>query len=289
MAELNQYDYSESVFVGFYTTTIYAIKALMPFHFSAFHPYPNLGDHAIPWFYYAAIIPFGGLLYLVYRVRNRSREVVFGTLFFLVSILPVSQILPVGSAVLAERYTYIAYIGLFFLLGTAWCALADRKWGGMGFRRVIAILLVSGWLLGLGWMTHERTGVWQNSETLWSDVIEKYPDDYFAYGNRGNYRQSVGDYDGAMSDLNRSLRLNPQFFEGYNNRGMLYLKARDYRRARDDFDQAIAINDQYAKAWLNRGVVTMMQGHYGQALAALDQTLRLDPEFAQAFHTRGVL
>lgn len=289
LAELHQYDYGESIVVAFYTITVYVIKAFMPFHLSAFHPYPNLGEEAIPWFYYVAVIPLGSLLYLVYRVGSRYREVAFGAAFFLVSILPVSQIVPVGSAVLAERYTYVAYIGLFFLMGLAWNQWTKRQWGDQRPYRTFVVCLCSGWLLLMGWIPHDRTDVWQNGETLWSDVIEKYPNDYFAYGNRGNYRLSVDNRDGAMADFNQSLHLNPRFFEGYNNRGMVYLNARDYRRARADFDQAIEINAQYAKAWLNRAVVSMMQGDYAQALSDLDRTLQLAPEFPQAFHTRGVL
>ncbi len=289
MAELNQYAYSETIVVGFYTITVYVIKALIPFHLSAFHPYPNLDGGAMPWFYYGAVIAMALLLYLAYRVGRRYREVGFGSAFFLVSILPVSQILPVGSAVIAERYTYIAYIGLFFLMGFALNQLCKTPSTRTRRYRIACMLLCSGFVLLMGGITYQRSAVWQNGETLWSDVIKKYPDDYFAYGNRGNYRLSVGNRDGAMADLSHSLRLNPQFFEGYNNRGMLYLRKRDYRRAHADFNRAIEINDQYFKAFLNRGVVYMTQGRYPQALADLNRALQLAPEFPQAFHARGVL
>ncbi len=289
MKAFDQYAYSETIFVGFYTITVYIIKALIPFHLAAFHPYPNLNSGGIPWFYYGAVIPLGLFLYLAYRASQRCREIRFGMAFFLVAIMPVSQVLPVGSAVMAERYTCIAYIGLFFIMGMFLNKALDHPSVHKRHNRAVLILLSSAFVLLMGGMTYQRSVVWQNGETLWSDIIEKYPDDYFAYGNRGNRRLAVGNCDGAMADFNQSLRLNPSFFEGYNNRGMLYLGNRDYRRAYADFSKAIALNAHYTKALLNRGVVSMAQGLYPQALADLNRALQLAPEFPQALHTRGVL
>ena len=36
-------------------------------------------------------------------------------MFFLISIIPVSSVLPIGIFVVADRYTYIPYLGLFFI------------------------------------------------------------------------------------------------------------------------------------------------------------------------------
>ena len=59
-----------------------------------------------------ALIILGGTVFF-YR---RKKEVFFGIMFFFFTIVLVLQFLSVGGAILAERYTYIPYFGIIFLV-----------------------------------------------------------------------------------------------------------------------------------------------------------------------------
>lgn len=48
----------------------------------------------------------------------------------------------------------------------------------------------------------------ENSETLWSDVISKYPTVEVAYKNRGNYYGQNGKHDLALKDYDVYLKMN---------------------------------------------------------------------------------
>ena len=57
------------------------------------------------------------MIALFFYSLKRNRFIAFGIAFYLVNLLLILQVISVGSAVIAERYTYIPYIGLFFIAG----------------------------------------------------------------------------------------------------------------------------------------------------------------------------
>jgi tetratricopeptide (TPR) repeat protein len=76
--------------------------------------------------------------------------------------------------------------------------------------------------------------------------------DYFLRGEDKSTR--LNDYQGALTDFNQAISLNPKFFEAYNNRGILkYTNLNDYQGALADYNQAISLNPQKSEAYNNRG------------------------------------
>ena len=55
-----------------------------------------------------------------------------------------------------------------------------------------------------------------------------------AYNNRGNAHTAKGDYDRAIQDFDKSIKLDPAYAKPLNNRGAAYLRKGEY-------DLAIAI------------------------------------------------
>ena len=90
----------------------------------------------------------------------------FGVLFFLITLAPVSQLIPIGSAVAADRYTYIPLIGVFFVACTMLYALQKRLQqaaylGLLLFR--IALLAV---IIFYGTASWYQSMTWKNNQTL---------------------------------------------------------------------------------------------------------------------------
>lgn len=72
--------------------------------------------------------------------------------------------------------------------------------------------------------------------------------------NRGLTKKMVGDYTGALEDLNNALTSYPDNAELLKNRGNLHLLLGLPRKAIDDYTQAIRLNNQYAEAYYNRAM-----------------------------------
>ena len=73
------------------------------------------------------------------------------------------------------------------------------------------------------------------------------------YNNRGNAKQEKGDIDGAITDFNQAIEINPKYSEAYNNRGDAKLATGDLNGSIDDYNRAIEINPKYSIAYYNRG------------------------------------
>jgi len=161
-----------SVIVPHYSIYFYLEKYFLPINLSSLYPYPKMTNGFFPLKIYVSIPVIYGVLYLVWKYRT-SKNLLFGFLFFLVLILPVVQIIRFSNIIAADRFTYLAYIGLALPIGSAVEGVIKRY--NQKGRMVVAILGIAV-MMAMCVMTMERTTVWKDSTTLWNDVFSKYPD-----------------------------------------------------------------------------------------------------------------
>jgi tetratricopeptide (TPR) repeat protein len=275
----------KSLFIGSYGFSMYILKLLVPFKLSAFHPYPFSFIQNMPFYFYFTFVTVIFYGYLLVKTYKRFPLLFFGLSFFVVSVFPVLQILPFGEALFSERYTYISYIGLFLVAGF----LFEKTYSFLSRKnkllKNIFVQLVVFYVFILGFITHQRIAVWENSKTLWTDVIQKYPTDYFAYGNRANAEPNP---EKAIDDYTKCIELNPDFFEAYNNRGLKYLDVNEYEKAISDFNQTLIINPNYPKSYVNLGLAHFNLNQFDKAELVFNRAVELDPK-SELFFLTGVL
>ena len=261
----------------------YLFSLVLPVNLCAMHFFPNLNHGLLPWAFYASL-PFDAVvLYFLFRKGGSARkDRVFGVAFFLIAVSVMLQIKAFGSAYASERYTYIPYIGLFYIVGQ-WMSVRLEKagsglmiWGGFG-----AVLLT------FGALTINRMGYWENGVTLFTDVVDQYPDQFIGYWLRGNLLKQAGDADAAFRDYSKAIALNPKDEDSHFNRGKIFDERGDFAHAIKDYDVAIRLDPKKADAYNNRGWAYFEQGDTTTALRNFDTSLSLDPKFAEAYNNRG--
>jgi hypothetical protein len=255
-----QYNIIDRLFIACHAFVFYIIKFLFPLHLSALYPFPLKPDGLLPLHYYASFLLLIAIVYAIVRVMLKKahteewkKQLIFAAAFFVLSISIVIFI-PVGKADVSDRYTYIPYICLtiFFYLLTE---LISLKW-----KKKVKILIGVIFLVFFSISVYQRNKVWQNSGTLWSDVIKKYPESEVAYYGRGNYKQSKKNFAGAMIDFNKAIDLNPEFALALNNRGAIKLYLRDLNGALIDLNKSAAIDPGDKWVYYNRALVYFNQG-----------------------------
>jgi protein O-mannosyl-transferase len=266
----------QRIFIGSYSLCVYLVKSLVPYQFSAIYPYPE----TLSIIYYGSVIVLILLAFLVYKAGKYRGDLIFGLLFFLFNVMFVLQIVGAGTAFLADRFTYIPYIGLFFLIGWALNFLYISKWKNY----VILFGLI--YLAILGITTWDRTQVWENTETLFSDVVKKYPKVSMAYNNLGVYYRDHNQYDKAISSYEKSIAINPGGYVTYNNLGELYFDRGEVDKALEDMNIAIKLKPDYIKALNNRGAALGSKNEFDLALKDLDKAIALDPGNLSAYSNR---
>ena len=159
----------------------YIILLFVPYKLSLVHPYPEIaGKCFIPVIYYVYVIILAGLIYFFFRYALKKKYLWFGLAFFAVNIFMLLQLTPNSYGIMNDHYVYFAGIGIFLLIGKE---AADKFLNKKYFTTLIFVLTV--YFIVLGFISFQRINVFKNSVTVWSDVIEKYPDCYMALNNRG--------------------------------------------------------------------------------------------------------
>jgi tetratricopeptide (TPR) repeat protein len=106
----------------------------------------------------------------VYLLR-RERRLFFGFALFFLGLLPVSQIIPIGT-MMNDRYLYFPLLGAAWIVGGYLSRLYDRF---SEAKINPASLLIIGILIPLSLGSYQRTAVWENGISLWSDTSTKLP------------------------------------------------------------------------------------------------------------------
>ena len=265
-----------------YGMVMYIAKLIFPFPLSAYYPYPvTSGSEDIPFLYLLFIIPV--LLYaagLIFSYK-RSKPVFFSMAFFLVNIILLLQLLPVGGAIMADRYAYVPSIGYCFLAGFVVSGRSKIVPSRVAYS-VAAVYIA---LLGI--MTLERTRIWNNTVTLWTDVIEKNENVQIAWYNRGNARSDSANYKGAIEDYDHAIKILPGYYNAYINRANAKTKLNDFVGAVEDLNFVITHDDTLVNAYINRALARRSLLDYTGALEDYNISLRMKPTQPMLYLSRG--
>lgn len=109
-----------------------------------------------------------------------------------------------------------------------------------------------------------------------------------AYSGRGAARNAKGDRDGALLDFQRALAIDDKLVEVYNNRGHVLLDKKDFARAIEDFNRAIELKPSLVTAHEGRGTSFMKQGRFDLAVRDFTSALKLNPGNPEAYANRGL-
>jgi len=244
----------------------------------------------------------------VWLARRRQYLPLFGLGWFLVAILPFSNLLfPIGT-VRAERLLFVPSLGVVVCLGWLLAEVFRRQ-------RHVAVLL--GLLLAgfYAWRTVTRNPDWRSSERLWQVTLRANPGSPLAwrsvgdtYRDRGELQQAAefyrkayelrdgagfGDpeahsrYANAMAKLGhrreaavhyrKAIARDPRHYTALNNLGELLLQGGQFREALDLLQRAADTRPDDFMPWGNLAQAASLAGDHDRALAAIDKAVALVP------------
>jgi len=267
---------------GFYSFMMYMAKFILPLNQTPFYPYP-LTTEALPALYYLAPLFALVIGYLCFKTLKTSRVFTFGILFYLINILLIMQFMIVGRAIIAERYTYIPYIGLAFIAGWLIDFLSKKQKLNPN-----NILLPLGVILSV--LTFRYSKQWKNGETLWQHAIEVNPGSR-VYHNRASLYRTSGNFEKAIELYTEALKYKDDIIEDaiYTNRGNIYFDAKQYKMAISDYNKSLKIKPGYYQNYENRGASYLMMGNYDSAMFDLLKAAELNPKNLNVYSKLGVL
>jgi tetratricopeptide (TPR) repeat protein len=289
--------------------TAYLAKLFRPVDLAILYP-PS--PPAESWLVTLAVFVLVALTISALRRLKDAPWLAMGWAWFLVSITPVIGIVQTGPRLMADRYAYLTYIGLFIAL--VW-TLADFAKNNPGrVRHVLVACAVAATLLLV--QTWQETSTWRNSLTVFEATIRntrnnskahvnlglallrsgKTPEairhfeiatkinarDHIAHFNLGNFHFANRRFQAAENHFRKSLAGNPKYEKAYTNLGTTLIKLKRFDDATGALIEALKINPQSAKAAFNLGLAYELNNKRDEAMASYQRTLTLAPDHPQA-------
>ena len=279
----------KSFFFGWYGLLIYIVKAFIPIHLSAFYSYPFNPDGSVPLYIYLSPALFLALIFFFWKKLKHNRVAIFGTVFFLAVIFPVLQFLPIGKVMLAERYTYIPYVGIFFMIGHLFLYIKNEeaKWTS-NYKKYLNYI-AGAYCIFLFSTTWQRCKVWHDSMSLWNDVLVKDDKCKMAYKNRSTEYCHNQQFENALTDCNKRIQLDTNIADAYNSRGFVYNSLQQYDRGLADLNKAYSLDSRNPEIFLNRGVSYYHTERYNEAAEDFRHAIALDSNNINIYNNLGLV
>ncbi len=274
--------------ISSYAIVFYLWKLLWPVNLSAFYNFPLLGI-PLPMKYYIAPFILASIALLIYKSGEFRRDLLFGFGFYLLSIVLVIQIISVGMTVVSERYAYVSSIGLFFILARGYCEIVDGRWRLPGIAKRAVQVIIVGCAVLCSVLTWERSTVWKDGVTLFTDAIAKEQTSPIPFYNRAMAHYHRGEYASAIMDFDRAIALYNKDVDYFLNRGASKFALGDFVGAKADFTELLKLNPNHADGLTNIANAEAMLNEYEPAIQHFDRALELNPNSMLAYFNRGHL
>lgn len=268
---------------AFLSYTKYIGKMFWPQKLSVFYPFHPVT--ILSWQVLLSILLLIVVSVLVVWFGRKQKYLLTGWFWFLGTLLPVIGLVQVGGQALADRYTYVPYIGLFIIL--AWglpdllSRLPQRKIA-LGLSMVIALtaLIIS---------SYRQVSYWKNSFTLFSHAVEVTQNNYIAYNCLGSAYSKLGKYQDAVNAHKQAICIKPDYAKAHNNLGVAYYNLGRYEDAIESYKQAILLEPDYADAYYNLGLAYCKLKRYQDAIEPCKKAIKIKPDFALAHYNLGLV
>lgn len=245
----------------------YIIRFFIPTDLGTFYPYPDQPTYDGSLFFKIAPFIIFAILGITLASLKYTKSIATGIGFYLVTVILVLQFVSVGAVIMADRYTYLPYIGFAFMLVMLVQEFAPEKTQKPVYSLMLAFTLF------LTTKTIPQIETWQDSESLWTNVIELHTLD-------GNILQQ---------NMEQPLSIRGNFY------GKKSEKATDEKqrielinKAFEDFEKAAQLGSRRPDVYEGMGNTHGMRGNYKEALKSYSIALELDQKKGSTYFNRGV-
>ena len=245
--------------------------------------YPRMGPDLPLGKLCLAVFVLAGITAAAVLWRERRPYLLVGWLWYLVMMVPVIGLVPVGLQPMADRFTYLPQIGLGMALAYG-AADALRSWSSRRAVGAVAAVLLLAILMGCAW---RQASFWCDSQTLWTHTLACTSQNSAAHNAFANALVDGGRIDDAIAHYRSAIEIRPNYAAAHFNLGVALAGLGHLDEAIEQYRQTIAIKPDDAKAHNNLANALLARGQLDRAMAHCREALRIDADFAEAHFNLG--
>ncbi len=207
----------------------------------------------------ASMAFLGALTLGAWLLRKRLPHLLCGWLWFLGVLVPVTSVFQVGSQAMADRFSYIPQLGIF------WAAVWTLRQLPLPARRWMPAAAMS-LVLALSVCTIRQVGFWTDTATLFNHTVSVTQDNAVARAIAGMGHVKRGEYPQAITHYREAARLMPRNAEVRCLLGEALTHTGETDAAIAQLRDAVALDpkDEHAR----RNLVALLAQHGRMAEAA---------------------
>lgn len=118
----------------------------------------------------------------------------------------------------------------------------------------------------------------KQAETVFDEMLRRWPDDGYALSSRSHVRAQAGRRDESIADQQALVAAHPdRSAADWFNLAYLFEDAGRYAEAETAFRRALALDPKLDRAWYGLGLVLIRQQRFDEAVLALKRNTELQP------------
>jgi tetratricopeptide (TPR) repeat protein len=240
------------------------------------YPYSQKG---LPWLEVVpALVLLAGVSVAVLLLCRQRPYLLVGWLWYLGMLVPMIGVVHAGSVARADRFTYLAQVGVYIMI--TW-AVEDWAASGRHSRRILSVGAI-GVIVALMICAGKQTSYWRDSELLWNHTLASDPGNYFAYNNLGVAMMRSGRLTEAIEHYQIALEINTNYAEAHYNLGWLLDQQGRPDEAIVHYQKALKSRPDYAEIHEGFGDALAKMGQVDEAIAHYQKAVQLRPDYAEA-------
>lgn len=225
----------------------------------------------------------GSLLFLFKKYKILS----FSIFWFFITILPVSNIIPL-KALMAERFLYIPSIGFcIFLAVIIHDILGGRYAAKSGILKTAVYALAVAIVIFYSLRTVARNEDWKDPISISKNIVEVYPLNPWGYASLGSAYLAKGDIDKGIKALKKSITLSPDYTSPKNILGACYIEMGMHKDAVDILSESISLEPDNVETLNSLGIAYAQLDKYDEALKYFEKSINIDARFVNAYLNKG--
>ena len=255
-----------------YAAMLYFYKIFYPVKYSICYSYFIEGRNLIKGYLWYSPLPSSLLVAAIVYSLKYTKKLLYGALFFGITLLPASNLIQFGVGLPGDRFMYIPSLGFFYVFAESvlWFLEKMKKNKAVFISAIAAFLLI---VAALGVITNNRCRLWKDTFSLYSDIIKSYPD---VPNSKSIYTVLAfcclekGDMENAIKFNNKSHELDARY-SGYSYfKSQLAYNKKDYKEALIFIDEAMSL-DRKSSIYVLKAKILCGMKKYDLALSCADK------------------
>ncbi|MBM9538370.1 tetratricopeptide repeat protein [Desulfobulbus alkaliphilus] len=268
-----------------------------PARLSFDHSFPLSTSLLHPWTTLPALLGVAALIVLALWQWRKRPLLSFAILFFFLNHLVESTIIPLELIFEHRNYLPSFFLFLPVAAGLLW-AINHARAKSRHLLHGVLITSIPLFLIAIGLGTYSRNQVWATEESLWTDALQKAPDNARPYAKLGEIygwqkEKNIENLQTAVALLSHSLDLEypDTTFNAaiVGNIGKVYANYGLLDEAIHYYQQSLNLNPNFITSRFDLANALALQGRFTEALTQIDLVIEKNDLQSRFFNLRSML